>query len=414
MTAAQIVTQNAAKSSTALRTISARLTNSKAELDALGESTDDLAGSTAKYREELLALTGVDIQDQNGQFKSTYEILKAIADQWDRISQAGNKEAVATLVAGTRQQPVFYSIMENFQEAVDAVNGMQAAGGTMSNAYGTYIDSITGHIENLKTTFAEFSQDVLNSEVVKFFIDLATTVVKVVDALTKAKALVPTLAALGLTRMNKGQGTLFNLSGTVMSAFKNNGAKAGMQAGFGQSALGSIVNIFSAYNTQAQDAVGITDEFMTRLQSVSGYSATVGSYLNSIGKSGKASMGGYIRYLIQAKLGTLGLEVATLALNAAISFGLSVALSAAIKGIASLVTHQRDAIKAGAEAAEEFQREKESLAGLVEQYQKLYEQNGGTWDAEALKSVKDIQEQITASVGHQVEGFDLVNGRLNS
>ena len=67
LTAAQTVTQNAAKSSTALRTIAARLTNSKAELEELGESTDDLAGSTSKSRKELLSLTVLDIQYQNGQ-----------------------------------------------------------------------------------------------------------------------------------------------------------------------------------------------------------------------------------------------------------------------------------------------------------------------------------------------------------
>ena len=414
LTAAQIVTQDAAKSSTALRTISARLTNSKAELDALGESTDDLAGSTAKYREELLALTGVDIKDQNGQFKSTYEILKAIASQWEKISKAGNKEAVATLVAGTRQQPVFYSIMEHFQEAIDAVDGMQTAGGTMSNAYGTYIDSITGHIENLKTTFAEFSQDVLDSDVVKFFIDLATTVVKVVDALTKAKALVPTLMAFGLSKMYKGQGTFLNLNAGAKQTFKDDGFAKGMKSMFDASTLGNIVNIFKAYNEKIGQAKEETDAFKIGLRGMAGYSSNVESYINSLGESGKASIGGYVKALLKAKLGTIALQAATLALNAAITMGLSFAISKLAEVVVNFVNHQRDAIKAGAEAAEEFQREKESLAGLVEQYQKLYAENGGTWNADTLKSVKDIQEQITASVGHQVEGLDLVNGKLNS
>lgn len=414
LTAAQIVTQDAAKSSTALRTISARLTNSKAELDALGESTDDLAGSTAKYREELLALTGVDIKDQNGQFKSTYEILKAIASQWEKISKAGNKEAVATLVAGTRQQPVFYSIMAHFQEAIDAMDGMQTAGGTMSNAYGTYIDSITGHIENLKTTFTEFSQDVLDSDVVKFFIDLATTVVKVVDALTKAKALVPTLMAFGLSKMYKGQGTFLNLNAGAKQTFKDDGFARGMKSMFDASTLGNIVLIFRRYNEAARDAVGFTEQMQAGMRGMAGYSASVESYITSLGEHGKASMGGYVLSLAKAKIGTVALQAATLALNAAITMGLSFAISKLVEVVVDLVNHERDAIKAGAEAAEEFQREKEALASLVEQYKKLYEENGGTWNVDTLQSVKGLQEQITESVGHQVEGLDLVNGKLNS
>lgn len=209
LTAAQTVTQNAAKSSTALRTIAARLTNSKAELEELGESTDDLAGSTSKYRKELLALTGVDIQDQNGQFKSTYEILKEIADQWERIGEAGNQEAVATLVSGTRIQPVFYSIMQNFQDALKVMDSMEGAGGTMAESYATYTESISGHLEQIKTTFAELAKDVLSSDLVKTVLDIANGLLKVVDSLAKAKVLIPAIvaaiASIKLTKNGAGR-----------------------------------------------------------------------------------------------------------------------------------------------------------------------------------------------------------------
>lgn len=195
LTAAQTVTQDAAKSSTALRTIAARLTNSKAELEELGESTDDLAGSTSKYRKEILALTGVDIKDQNGQFKSTYEILKEIADQWERIGEAGNQEAVATLVAATRQQPVFYSIMQNFQDALKVMDSMEGAGGTMAESYATYTESISGHLEQIKTTFAELAKDVLSSDLVKTVLDIANGLLNVVNSLAKVKGLIPAIVA---------------------------------------------------------------------------------------------------------------------------------------------------------------------------------------------------------------------------
>lgn len=168
------------------------------------KSTDDLAGSTSKYRKELLALTGVDIQDQNGQFKSTYEILKAIADQWERIGEAGNQEAVATLVAGTRQQPVFYSLMQNFNEALGVMEATQDAGGTMAESYATYTESISGHLEQIKTTFAELSKDILSSDLVKTVLDIANGLLKAVDALAKAKALIPAIiAAVASMKLSK-------------------------------------------------------------------------------------------------------------------------------------------------------------------------------------------------------------------
>ena len=147
----------------------------------------------------------MDIQDQNGQFKSTYEILKEIADQWERIGEAGNQEAVATLVSGTRQQPVFYSIMQNFQDALKVMDSMEGAGGTMAESYATYTESISGHLEQIKTTFAALAKDVLSSDLVKTVLNIANGLLKVVDSLAKAKVLIPAIvaaiASIKLTKM---------------------------------------------------------------------------------------------------------------------------------------------------------------------------------------------------------------------
>lgn len=70
----------------------------KTDLEEMGESTDDLADSTSKMREEIKALTGVDIMLDEDTFKSTAQIIKEIGAVWDQmtdVSQAATLEKLA-------------------------------------------------------------------------------------------------------------------------------------------------------------------------------------------------------------------------------------------------------------------------------------------------------------------------------
>lgn len=98
LTAANTTVQDAARSSTGLRTIAARLRNVKTELDDLGETMTE-----AKYQELVSSLTDakVSLVDQNGELRSTYDILKDLAAVWDDLS-SGEQAALATNIAGKR------------------------------------------------------------------------------------------------------------------------------------------------------------------------------------------------------------------------------------------------------------------------------------------------------------------------
>ncbi len=53
----------------------------------MGESTEGMAESSSKLRDELKALTGVDIMKADGKtFKSTYQIFDEISKVFDKLS----------------------------------------------------------------------------------------------------------------------------------------------------------------------------------------------------------------------------------------------------------------------------------------------------------------------------------------
>ena len=73
------ITQNANEMGSALKIISMRIRGMKGELEDLGEEYDNIE-SISKIQTQILNLTSgkVNIFDDNGNFRSTYDILKDI------------------------------------------------------------------------------------------------------------------------------------------------------------------------------------------------------------------------------------------------------------------------------------------------------------------------------------------------
>lgn len=183
--AANATVQNPSKSSTAMRTITARIRNTKAELDELGEELDEKYDTVAKYQKELLGLTGVDILDATGKnFRATYDILKDLADVWGTLTSA-QQAAVTTMLAGTRNQDIFASLMKNFPSAEEAMGGMGDAAGLMDEKFKAVEDSISGALSGLSNAWSKFSNALLNSGDITSFIKMITGLVKALTSLTK-------------------------------------------------------------------------------------------------------------------------------------------------------------------------------------------------------------------------------------
>ena len=100
--AAGEVTQDPTRAGTALRTLSLRIRGMKGELEALGEESEGVE-NISKMQGQILNMTGgrVNIFKDNGEFRSTYEIMDGIADVYDRLSDP-NKASLLETIAGKR------------------------------------------------------------------------------------------------------------------------------------------------------------------------------------------------------------------------------------------------------------------------------------------------------------------------
>ena len=198
--AANASVQNASTVGTALKTISARIRGATADLEALGEDTSDLAQGFSKYAKEIKALTGFDIMvdGSTDTYKDIYDIFEGISKVWDDLSDT-QQARVSEILGGTRQLQVISSILGNWGDAAGAYADAMASAGTATEANTIYMDSINGRIGVLNATFQEFSNNLLNSGLIKFFVDLGTNIISALNSLEKLHLLLPMVTSVVVT-----------------------------------------------------------------------------------------------------------------------------------------------------------------------------------------------------------------------
>lgn len=216
--AANDVAQDPESVGNALKVLSLRIRGAKTDLEQMGESTDDVAVSTSKLREQIKALTnvdgkgGFDILTKSGDFKSTYEIMEGIANVWKEMNDV-DKASLLEQVAGKNRANVVSGMLDNWKDAQNAAKTAAESAGSATKENETYLDSINGKISQFTAAFEKLSKDVLDSDLIKFFIKLATHIANLADEAVKLVdniGLIPTAiggigAALGVSLIkNKG------------------------------------------------------------------------------------------------------------------------------------------------------------------------------------------------------------------
>lgn len=143
LTAGNIIQQDASTTSSALKILSLRIRGAKADLEEMGESTDGLADSSSKMREELLALTGVDIMLDENTFKSTAQIIQEIGENWSKMTDA-SQAAALELMAGKNRASTVAGLIENYEVIAEVIEAAENAEGSALEENERYLDSIDG------------------------------------------------------------------------------------------------------------------------------------------------------------------------------------------------------------------------------------------------------------------------------
>lgn len=187
------VTQNADKAGSALKILSMRLRGTEAkDLEELGEDTDGLISNTGKLRDTIQDLSNVDIMTDNGDFKSTYEIMDGIYEEWKEMRDT-DKASLLETIAGKNRASEVAALLNNWEQVRSAMQAATDAEGTASAENEKYMQSLKGHLDTLTAAWQALSNSFLSSDFLSGALEGLTSFLSGLDAVINKVGVLPTL-----------------------------------------------------------------------------------------------------------------------------------------------------------------------------------------------------------------------------
>lgn len=223
VTAGNAVLQDAETVGSGLKMISLRILGTeeaKNELASLGEDVDDFVVQTQSKIDETVrsytavasnAFKGISVLDENGNYRSTYEILRDISLVYQEILDADKKvgtnrgQALLEVLAGKNRSNVAASILQS-PELLTSVyeETMKNSQGSVEKELESQLQSIETHLNQLKNAWDKLWVNENNREVINFFLDLAKGILEVVDNIGVLNtAFIGIGAGLGIKNLGK-------------------------------------------------------------------------------------------------------------------------------------------------------------------------------------------------------------------
>lgn len=179
------ITQNASEMGNALKVLSMRIRGMKGELEELGEEYDNVE-SISKIQTQILNQTqgAVNIFDDTGNFKSTYEIIEDISKVWDKISKT-DQAALLETIAGKQRSNQVAALIQSFQsgQAQKAYEDSINSEGSAMREQERWMESLEARIQRFKAAFESLSNTVIDSDLLKGLIDGGTVLLNLLEEL---------------------------------------------------------------------------------------------------------------------------------------------------------------------------------------------------------------------------------------
>lgn len=153
------------------------------DLEEAGLDTEGMAESTASLRQEIMALSGVDIMIDDNTFKSTYDILDELSMKWQDLTDI-QQASITELIAGKRQGNIVSALMDNFDIARQTLDtALNDSEGSAERELENYQKGIEYSLEKFNASFQAMSTSFLDSDIFKGIIDSGTRLLNLLTAI---------------------------------------------------------------------------------------------------------------------------------------------------------------------------------------------------------------------------------------
>ncbi len=426
ITAGNLVNQDPSAVGTGLKTVSLRIRGAKAELEKLGEETEDVVESTSKLQAEIKALTGVDILESDGNaFKSTYQILKEISEVWNDLSDL-NQATVLEDLFGKRQANIGASILSNFDVAEKTLKESLNSEGSAEKEYKKWLESIEAKQAQFKASFEALSNSLISSDFVKGAVESGSKILDLITKINDGLGLMPillsTISSVWLTKNNAGLFTKDN-SGALHFFTQTKRNNIDIEANKITNAINRCSTSWDSLGASGQALTSQTemmnnefkdlDPTLTRGVAATGNFAGAQQQLQKNVTESKNSIKLFSGAL--TKLKGLASAIGTSLVN----FGISMLISVVFSSIVKAVNSSSEAMEKAADKAEQLSEQSKTLADtqqqIVELKNRLSDVNITENEAVSIrKQLYEIQNDLIEQYGTEKLKIDLVRDSVDN
>ena len=276
------VLQNPLMVGQSLRTISLRLTGTSVEdMQEAGEEIDGLITTQSKLRKTIMDATkvqgnnytGFDILDSNGNYKTTYEMLKGIAEVWKEIGEedkkmgTNRKSFLLETIAGKTRAAAASSILDNFDKLQEVYEASLNSEGSAQEELDKYLDSINGKVAQFKNRLQELASVTIDSQWIKDIVSFGTEALGVLTGLSEKfggiNVILGTIGGIALQKNGYGLLNYNKKTGQFSNIFKKLGANSEQKAiynGLSQAFSGQKLNTTMVADLMDSDMFGALSE----------------------------------------------------------------------------------------------------------------------------------------------------------
>lgn len=204
--------ESAETAGTAMKTVIARFQELKKDPSQIGEIDGEIVD--ANKIETALRSVGVSLRDSQGQFRDLDDVFMELSSKWDTLD-TNTQRYIATIAAGSRQQSRFIAMMSNYGRTQELVGEAQNSAGASNKQYEKTLDSLDSKLAQLKNAWDQFTTGIMNSDLVKFFVDLLTKILTTINRVTEGFN--------GFTQSISKVGTILAIFNLAKAAFQRFG-----------------------------------------------------------------------------------------------------------------------------------------------------------------------------------------------
>ena len=194
------ITQSAGELGNALKIGQMRVQGMKGKLEELGETIDENVESISKMQTHILNLTSgkVNIFDENNNFKDYYDILEEISEVYDELSSTDRADLLETMFGKNRGNQGA-AVIQAFQsgQVQKALEATMNAEGSAMQEQERWLGSLEAKTQQFEASFQSLANTLIDSDILKFFVDLGTTGVNAINSIISAITPLGTLGVIG-------------------------------------------------------------------------------------------------------------------------------------------------------------------------------------------------------------------------